>query len=143
MAGMIRKIKYYLLPLFFFSILITACNEGNEIVVPTGKMFTLHPSQSARIEGENISMKFIKVSGDSRCPRDVNCIRAGEVTAEILISSGTGKETITITQPGLTDEDTSMEYKNYLLLFNIQPYPEAGEKITGDSYRLYMTVQMK
>jgi len=45
-----------------------------------------------------------------------------------------------LTEPGLTDEYTRERYEGYELAFYVTPYPEAGEKIPTDEYRLHLII---
>ena len=47
--------------------------------------FILYINESVVIAGEDLRMKFVEVSEDSRCPKDVTCIWEGRVTAVIEI----------------------------------------------------------
>lgn len=47
--------------------------------------FQLRVNQTATISSENLQIKFVNVTGDSRCPADVACIWAGEVTIEVNV----------------------------------------------------------
>ncbi len=46
-----------------------------------GEEFRLKPGEIALIEPEGISVRFLNVTQDSRCPKDVQCIWAGQVSA--------------------------------------------------------------
>src|SRR4030042_7008638 len=45
-----------------------------------------------------------------------------------------------LTESGLTDEYSRESYEGYELAFHVTPYPEAGEKILPDAYRLHLTI---
>ena len=49
-----------------------------------GAEFELKVNQEAVINSENIRIKFLEILEDSRCPRDVQCIWAGQI--KILIN---------------------------------------------------------
>lgn len=42
--------------------------------------FTLAPGDSVVVGAEHVRVAFDRVTADSRCPRDVQCIWAGEAT---------------------------------------------------------------
>ena len=48
-----------------------------------GEDVRLAPGQTATFEGQPLTVAFLRVAEDSRCPRDVTCIRAGEAKVEV------------------------------------------------------------
>jgi hypothetical protein len=48
-----------------------------------GEEVALAPGQTAEVEGERLAVVFLRVAEDSRCPRDVQCVRAGEARVEL------------------------------------------------------------
>src|SRR6188472_4161830 len=66
---------------------VAACNSpardvltipsAQNSTVPLGTDFTLAPGDSAGIHGESRQLTFVKLTGDSRCPTNVQCVWAG------------------------------------------------------------------
>ncbi len=57
--------------------LMTGCDEvQTSPTSPLDAEFTLAPGEGRRIEGESVSVTFVGVSGDSRCPVDAICVWA-------------------------------------------------------------------
>jgi hypothetical protein len=109
--------------------------------VSPGEEFTLSIGQSALIPGENLNVKFVEVVADSRCPRDVTCIWAGEVSCLIEITRGSlDPYKLVLTQPGLTDQTATQDFDGYEIMFRVDPYPTAGKQIAQQEYQLVMTV---
>lgn len=52
--------------------------------VDVGEAFTLSPGQRVTVAGA-LGVRFEGVDGDSRCPRDVTCIRAGEAFVKLTL----------------------------------------------------------
>ncbi|MEM7356642.1 MAG: hypothetical protein AAF657_37850, partial [Acidobacteriota bacterium] len=71
------------------SVLTTACaagqavSEGETIVL--GEPFQLAVDGKAQLQGENLDVRFIRVVGDSRCPRGVTCIWEGNAEIELVL----------------------------------------------------------
>jgi hypothetical protein len=106
-----------------------------------GQEFSLSVGQSAAVSGEDLTIKFIEVTSDSRCPQDVTCIWAGEVSCLIEVAKGSlDAYKLVLTQPGLTDQTATQDFDGYEIMFRVDPYPTAGKQITKDEYRLVMTV---
>ena len=103
--------------------------------------FVLSIHESAAVVGEALRMKFVDVSEDSRCPKDVTCIWEGRVTAVVEVSTDGSSERLAFSQPGLTDVPASETYGGYKFAYRVEPYPEkAGVQIASDEYRLVLTI---
>jgi len=105
-----------------------------------GKEAVLSPGQRVTIIGEDLTIKFIDVSHDSRCPRGVQCVWAGEAKCEVEITSGGTTIELTLTERGLTDRGSTEIPQGHVLAFHITPYPEPGKSIAPEQYRLHLTV---
>jgi hypothetical protein len=134
-----RKYILWFLPVVL--VLLLSCGPG-EINADLGEKFSLAIGQSAYITSEGMAVKFIKVIGDSRCPQGVTCIWAGEASSllEITYSGSTYQKVLT--QPGFTEPPQS-DYFEYVITFNLQPYPKAGEDIKDKDYRLELQIDKK
>jgi hypothetical protein len=139
-----------LLQIFSTAILIVAVmalafsvgcdNQPEEISVELGEEFELKIGQTVSVEDEPIIIKFIEVAGDSRCPTGASCIWQGEVKCVLEINYFGELHTITITQPGLTQQNSTDVFQDYMISFNVTPYPEVSKEIQPDEYRLLLTV---
>ena len=94
--------------------------------------------------GESVSLKpgqelrFIAVLAESRCPGDVVCIHAGEVTVilritETLISGNTARTDFGLTHLG-TAVSTFEHDGIYYRLAAVEPYPVSTEQIPEEDY---------
>ena len=87
---------------------LPGCSSGLDAVAAAlGEEFSLSIGQSASIEGEYLEIKFLEVTEDSRCARDVTCIQAGWVRCSVDLvrsnpSYGTVPDRMVLNQPGLT-----------------------------------------
>jgi hypothetical protein len=82
-----------------FSFLMTGCAAGRAqpSIAPEarlGEAFTLGVSESKRVEATDLTVSFDGVSSDSRCPKDVNCIQAGEALVQLALQTGGGEKTV-------------------------------------------------
>ena len=134
----------YFLWLSIITILIlplAACGKtSTEVYADLGEEFSLSMGQSATIEGQVLRITFEDVIEDSRCPSDVTCIWAGRVSCIIKLADGSAPYRMVLTESGLTDQYTSETYREYQLAFHVRPYPEAGQSIRRDEYRLQLIV---
>ncbi|MEN8614944.1 hypothetical protein ABFB09_06665 [Dehalogenimonas sp. THU2] len=121
--------------------ILTGCSTDIP-VYSLNQKFTLSPGKSAVIESEDMTITFDKVLNDSRCPESVTCIWAGQVQVLVTIELDGRKETLTLTQSGLTGDPASQLYEKYVLEFNISPYPQTEQTIRVADYRLEITVRI-
>ena len=67
-----------------------ACSSPSGPTARLDENFVLAPGDSARVSGTDVSIRFIGVQSDSRCPADAVCIQGGDaiVRVEVLPSTG-------------------------------------------------------
>ncbi len=81
-------------------------------------------------------MQFIAVTEDSRCPRDVTCIWAGEVKVQLEIhESGKAASQIEILEGGST---VAGEYR--VTLVRVEPQPMSTARIAPQDYRATLKI---
>ena len=140
-----KKVKIVSSTLLLCSLLILTlvlsigCASG-VLKASLGKQVSLRIGQTAEIDGEQLSITFDSVSEDSRCPKGVMCIRAGEVKCSVTVTYKDSPSVITLVQPGTTEPATET-YERYTLVYSVEPYPEAGRPISDSDYRLNLTVE--
>jgi hypothetical protein len=87
--------------------------------VSLNRPFSLKMGQSATLSGTNLTLKFVRISEDSRCPdanpqtgRSVECFWSGQVTADIEVSeNGRVSQTVKLTLPGSVNTNTTSKDK--------------------------------
>ena len=126
-----------LLSLVLVIALLSGCSSALKAFL--GSEFTLSVGQNARNASESMEIKFIAVTEDSRCPKNVQCIQAGKVSCDVEITKDGVKNHVLLTQTGLTENTNEYTYQNYTIVFEVSPYPEAGNEIDNGDYRLSLT----
>ena len=101
--------------------------------VQLNKDFSLHVGQQVALEGESLKIKFASVANDSRCPREVTCVWAGN--AEVLIQAEQSGKTTNLMLNTNGGEKFPREaqldrYKVTLVSLNPQPSRDKGIKAT-------------
>ncbi len=135
------KYSFYLLVSVAIVLLLGSCASTGEVKTRLGEEFSLSIGQSVVITGENLEIKFVEVSEDSRCAKDVTCIWEGRVTAVVEISTDGSSQQLELSQPGLTDSLARETYGEYKFTYKVEPYPEKAEvEIATDEYRLLLIV---
>lgn len=100
--------------------------------------FKLSPGASVVIKAETLEVGFDRVLSDSRCPRGVNCIVAGEATVRVWLSkSATTREDRELKTPG-AEEAVYGAYR--IKLVSLDPYPTADRTIRPSDYVVTLVV---
>src|SRR5262245_7398464 len=73
----------------------------HEVLAPLGSPFEIAAGDVVRIDGTELRLHFDHVTADSRCPRDVTCVTAGEAVVAIeAATTGKERETLELHLPG-------------------------------------------
>lgn len=94
-----------------------------------------------RLEFEDYSVKFCEVVVDSRCPKGVTCIRAGEVRVKLEFFKGNksiGSKIISSSGISLAEMfgTENLEVNRFM----VSPYPDIHTKIQPEDYRLWLKI---
>jgi hypothetical protein len=94
--------------------------------------FTLAPGDTMRIDATSLSVRFNRVTGDSRCPADLVCIQGGSASVHISAQSFGPRRDYELhtgdLRPVQHDDLT-------ITLVELQPYPFSSRTIQPDEYR--------
>ena len=127
------KFTIYLALLFAFlfgTIQTTQAQTGQRGKV---KIYKQHNFSESKL-----TVKFISLIEDSRCPIGVNCVRAGNARIKIEISNGRGKEIFEI---NTTMGPKGASFGGYAInLIELTPVPKYNVKINQKSYQATFTI---
>jgi hypothetical protein len=115
-----------------------ACS-GSEPTAPLNRAFTLNTGASLEVSGTPISVKFVGVVEDSRCPVDVQCIWAGNgrVELEVRVNGGAPASILLNTFDGASEAVVD----NYRIrLVELLPAPVSTEPPANRNYRVTLLV---
>ncbi len=113
-------------------VLVNAETHGPNVIL---NQFQLRLNQTVS-EPNNIDVKFLNVTDDSRCPSDLTCIWQGKSTITVnVIKSGQNVGNYNLTS-GLGDKNATAQISDgyFLQLTKIEPYPKSGTKISLSDY---------
>ena len=130
----------YLVVTFIFCTTLFASSACSNDGVSIGEEFSLHIGESASVRGEELQVRFLEVTEDSRCPRGVTCIWEGRVSCLVEITYRGSLDSVVLTEPGLTNFPPEQSFQEYKLAYHIEPYPEAGAEIAEEEYQLYLKI---
>jgi hypothetical protein len=105
-----------------------------------GRPVTLATGESASFDSGKISVRFVAVAEDSRCPKNEQCVWAGNARVELEVTAGgSGARTIALdTNKGTRDA----EIEGYAVsLEDVAPLPVSGRGIAPEQYRVTLVVR--
>jgi len=109
-----------------------ACQAPTQIA--PGQSFVMAVGDTVAVSGTDLAIVFREVT-DSRCPRTVLCIWAGE--ARVTLHLRTASDSVTVDLPVPSSSRAGSWLAEAL---EIAPYPEGGTPIPRDRYRLTLRV---
>lgn len=135
--------------ILIFFLCFAACEKGilNGPLLSYGEKVELQKSQSILFGTDtNNGLKLtVNTINDSRCPKDVNCVRAGEAAVKITIydiKENSATFNLYYGEKSHFKPDTvnfSIDKKIYkVILFDVNPYPQTS--VTQDSLKAKLTL---
>ncbi|MFC1955892.1 hypothetical protein ACFLWZ_05130 [Chloroflexota bacterium] len=133
------RIKFLIIALLLATMMfvIAACNSDT---VSLGQEFSLRIGESTSIRGEELQVRFLEVTEDSRCPTGVVCIWEGRVSGLLEITYRESLHRVELTEPGSTSWPSEITSEEYKIAYHVEPYPQAGIEIAEEEYRLELTI---
>ena len=121
-----------------FSLVAWSC-ASSDVTAVLGQEFTLPVGKTASIEDESLTIRFVEVIADSRCPEGVECVWEGEAQCRLHFTLAGSPAEMVIVQPG-GGADARDYFIQYRIDFRLEPYPQEGQSIAPSDYRLIMTI---
>ena len=120
-------------------LLATACDESSPTgpAVPLSERFVLAPGGAAAIAG--VSVQFVGVSGDSRCPADALCILGGDAIVEMRVLDAGAVASYEL-HTGDKQRASAGHRDLRIELLELQPYPFSARPINPSDYRATLVV---
>ncbi len=119
---------------------LSCAGGASRINAVLGQEFILPVGQTANIESEGLTIQFVGVDADSRCPNFAKCVSAGEVRCNMRFTIAGSAADVILTQIGGTASSGTDYFINYSIAFKVEPYPEIGKTIAPADYKITMTV---
>jgi len=119
---------------------VTGCDSPIGPSVGIDERFTLSAGDSARIASTNVTLIFVDVQGDSRCPADAICIQGGDAVVRVRATGGSRTQTLEL-HTGDSSR-ASAQYEDFkVALAELQPYPFSSRPpIAAGDYRATLVV---
>jgi hypothetical protein len=98
---------------------------------------TLKPGQQKKAGHNEITLKFVSVMEDSRCPEKAACVWAGNAKIQVLVADRHGKRTLTMNTNMGNKGD---QYGGWAINL-ISLTPKADGKMPQSAYRAVFSVE--
>ena len=105
--------------------------------VGTGASVTLGVGEAASIQGTPVSLRFVGVIEDSRCPSDTTCVWAGEVKVQLeFLERGKDPRPVELK----LNESTNAAERTVTLM-QVEPHPRSNVRIAANGYRATLKLE--
>lgn len=116
-----------------------AAQPGKKVIVLDQEL-KLKIGESGKAAGEGLEVEFDSVADDSRCPRGVTCVWAGNAKVLLKVKKDAGKAADVELNTNINPRTS--RYQDYeLTLKELKPYPEANSPIKSSEYEVTLTVR--
>ena len=123
----------------FICIALSACTTASDRQVRAaepGDSVTLAPGEAVSVKKAGMTVRFLSVVTDSRCPRDAACFWAGEVRVQLEIRE-TSREPALVE---LREGESTAAGRFRVTLLRVDPQPVSTTKIAPQDYRATLAV---
>ena len=112
------------------------------ITASLGQAFDIKVGQEASISSQQLTLKFLSVSEDSRCPQGTICMWEGNGKVNIELTP-TGQTSHVVELNTAMSLDSEATYLNYnISLLDLRPYPSAESTIQQSEYIATVRITM-
>jgi hypothetical protein len=116
-------------------------NNNNSITAAhIGNPFQLRINHTAIILPDNLSIRFVDVPEDSRCPAFVACVWQGQVTVSLNFTESSLPSSFSLLNftlgPLPLNSSAKDIYSRTIVLQQVEPYPVREQKITTSDYTI-------
>jgi Family of unknown function (DUF6174) len=109
---------------------------------PETEVLTMAVDDQVTVSGGQ-TVRFDRVSEDSRCPDNADCIWAGRAIIDLTLGQGTDTQTISLVLGARVEGESNSEslFGVAITLVGVSPYPaDAGTPIGAGEYRIQLIV---
>lgn len=121
-------------------VLVIAGCGGLQDTASLGEEFSLHPGEDIAITGEDLTITFVSVTNDSRCPAGVQCVWEGNAEVHIRMAKAGHPESEVVlnTSSRFATEAPYLEY--VIRMSALKPLPSPGMTIYKVDYLAELAV---
>jgi hypothetical protein len=134
--------------LLIIVLLLYGCNGGTQPEQSQGvqdktaqNQIVINYGRQVAAAKENLTLKFVVILEDSRCPEGVQCIWAGNARIELAVTRA-GEDTTSLELNTNDRYPVEAQYLDYTItLIDLKPYPKAAEQIDIENYTATIEIQ--
>jgi hypothetical protein len=123
----------------FFSLLTAGMHCGDPAQLALGRPFSLRFGESAVFEKENVRLRFDSVPEDSRCPKKVQCVSAGNARIRLEITVGSATPSVVELNTARGPREAEIEGFR-IVLEDLAPYPLTSQPIPAEEFLATLSV---
>ena len=112
-----------------------AARTQQPAAVVLGAEITLAPGTAAAVTGAEMTVRFVGVTEDSRCPVDATCVWQGEAKAQLAIEISRVSSQVTLV---IGDNTIAGGYR--VTLVRVEPRPSSTAPIAAGDYRATLKI---
>ena len=113
-------------------ILVGMFGPGAEARPQAGKSVSVRIGQERSAGRANVRIKFVEMIEDSRCPRDVECIQAGNASVRVRVTRNGRSETMVLNTNKHGEKAVFAGYE--FSLTALTPEPRSNIRINRNGY---------
>jgi hypothetical protein len=112
---------------------------GSFLQAQTDQKVTVQINQQKTLTKSKLTIKFVSLIEDSRCPTDAQCIQAGNARIQIEVKKGSASKTFEIsTNP----KSQAVSFGGYAInLIDLNPKPATNIRINRFGYKAIIAVR--
>lgn len=120
---------------------LTACaHAASQPSAPAAtQRVVLAPATPTRVADTSLTLTLLAVTDDSRCPENVTCIWAGDVTVQLRLDEARGATREATLQLNRGEHDVTHAGVRVQLV-SVAPHPKAEQPIDPATYRVSLDV---
>jgi len=121
----------------------TACSTAQPDPAPLvalGQPFTLAVGAAAQLGNSDLRVGFTGVSSDSRCPKGVQCVWAGDAVAQVWLQRGAGTRQALALHTAAGAGQSAQAGAHVLGLLQLQPAPVEGRAMMPANYHITLVL---
>ena len=103
-----------------------------QVIAQPGRSVSVHVHTEKKVSNTGIRVKFLEMVEDSRCPRDTNCVWAGNAKIKIQVSKGSKSQIMELNTNTPTKDNRFAGYE--FAVGKLTPEPESNVRINRNGY---------
>jgi hypothetical protein len=127
-----------LVAIFLLTFSSSAVPTKDKLIV-LKKEFTLKVGETGKAPRDKLEVEFVSVADDSRCPKGVTCVWAGNAKVLLRFRKGNNKPVDVELNTNIKTKIHSL-FGYVLRLEKLEPYPEASGPINPSDYVVTLSV---